>query len=304
MYKCGNGIDFHRLEAGRKLFIGGVEIPHTKGSLGHSDGDVLLHALCDAMLGALALGDIGKHFPNTDPSLAGIDSKILLQRTFDIIKGEGYSVVNVDSTVCLEKPKIMKYAGAMQEAISSILLIGIDEVSIKATTTEELGFAGREEGLFATCSVLLKRDSPTIVKVINNGSQQLPAYATEGASGSDIRANIEEPIVLDPLQRMLVPTGLFVEIPRGYEIQVRPRSGLAYKQGITCLNTPGTIDSDYRGELKVLLINLDSAPQSIQPGDRIAQLVLSPVSILTWESAENINNTNRGDGGFGHTGTI
>ena len=156
-YRIGTGIDFHQLTAGRDLWIGGVHIPHTKGAVGHSDADVLLHAICDALLGALSLGDIGKHFPDTDASLKNIDSKILLAKTFQLISNKGYCVINVDSTICLETPKIMPYAEAMREVISSILEIEIDDVSIKATTTEKMGFAGREEGLFANATVLLKK---------------------------------------------------------------------------------------------------------------------------------------------------
>jgi dUTP pyrophosphatase len=130
----------------------------------------------------------------------------------------------------------------------------------------------------------------------------LPAYATAGSSGLDVRANIDAPITLASLERTLVPTGLFVAIPLGYEIQVRPRSGLAVKQGLTCLNTPGTIDADYRGEIKVILINLSQDPQVIQPGDRIAQLVLQAVDIIQWQPVEQLDETDRGSGGFGHTG--
>ncbi len=156
-YRIGTGIDFHQLAEGRELWIGGVLIPHSKGALGHSDADVLLHAICDAMLGALCLGDIGKHFPDTDISLKNIDSKILLQKTFLLIKAKGYKVVNIDSTICLEKPKVMPYATAMQKAISAILEISENDISIKATTTEKMGFAGREEGLFANATVLLQK---------------------------------------------------------------------------------------------------------------------------------------------------
>lgn len=156
-YRIGSGVDYHALALGRPLWIGGVNIPHEKGAVGHSDADVLLHAICDALLGALALGDIGIHFPNTDESLKGIDSKILLRKTFDLIAAHNYSVVNVDSTVCLENPKIMKYAVSMRALISEILKCSIDDVSIKATTTEHLGFAGREEGLFASATVLLQK---------------------------------------------------------------------------------------------------------------------------------------------------
>jgi dUTP pyrophosphatase len=141
-----------------------------------------------------------------------------------------------------------------------------------------------------------------IIPVINRSAFPLPAYATVGSSGLDVRANIEQPITLQSLERTLVPTGLFVEIPLGYEIQVRPRSGLAVKQGLTCLNTPGTIDADYRGEIKVILINLSQEPQIIQPGDRIAQLVLQSIELIEWKSVDQLNETDRGSGGFGHTG--
>lgn len=143
---------------------------------------------------------------------------------------------------------------------------------------------------------------PVIINVINQSDNPLPAYATAGASGMDIRAFISAPVVLQPLERTLIPTGLFMEIPEGYEIQVRPRSGLAIKQGITCLNTPGTIDADYRGEIKVILINLSNQSQTIQPGDRIAQLVLQQVEQVSWNNVEMISMTTRSDGGFGHTG--
>lgn len=140
------------------------------------------------------------------------------------------------------------------------------------------------------------------IPVINRSAFPLPAYATVGSSGLDVRANIEQPITLQSLERTLVPTGLYVEIPLGYEIQVRPRSGLAVKQGLTCLNTPGTIDADYRGEIKVILINLSQEPQIIQPGDRIAQLVLQAIELIEWKAVDQLNETDRGSGGFGHTG--
>lgn len=140
------------------------------------------------------------------------------------------------------------------------------------------------------------------LKVINKSNNPLPEYATTGSSGLDIRAHITEPIILKPLERSLVPTGLFLEIPFGYEIQIRPRSGLAAKQGITCLNTPGTIDSDYRGEIKVILINLSNEPQTIQPADRIAQMVLQKVEQANLVVVEEIGVTVRNEGGFGHTG--
>jgi 2-C-methyl-D-erythritol 2,4-cyclodiphosphate synthase len=156
-FRIGLGVDFHQLAAGRKLFIGGVEIPHDKGAVGHSDADVLLHAICDAMLGALALGDIGVHFPNNDPAYHNIDSKILLQRSFEKILDKGYRVVNIDSTLCLEAPKIKPFITQMQQVISGILDIQPSDISVKATTTETMGFAGREEGLFAYATVLLEK---------------------------------------------------------------------------------------------------------------------------------------------------
>ncbi len=140
------------------------------------------------------------------------------------------------------------------------------------------------------------------VAIINQSAFDLPAYATEGAAGLDIRANITEAVVLSPLERQLIPTGLFVAIPMGYEIQIRPRSGLAFKHGITVLNTPGTIDADYRGEIKVLLVNLSNEPFSIDPGERIAQMVLAKHETLSWKTTEELPSTERGAGGFGSTG--
>ena len=140
------------------------------------------------------------------------------------------------------------------------------------------------------------------IKIVNKSSNEIPAYTTAGAAGLDIRANIKEPLLLKSLERVLVPTGLFIEIPEGYEAQIRPRSGLASKQGITCLNTPGTIDSDYRGEIKVILINLSAENQVINPGDRIAQMVINKIERAEWELVEELNETPRGEGGFGHTG--
>lgn len=139
------------------MWIGGVLIPHHKGALGHSDADVLLHAICDALLGALALGDIGMHFPNTDPAFKDIDSKILLKRCYDLAKAKNYAVVNIDSSVCLEAPKIRKYSSAMRSCIAGILEITVNDVSVKATTTEQMGFVGREEGLIAYATVLLEK---------------------------------------------------------------------------------------------------------------------------------------------------
>ncbi len=140
------------------------------------------------------------------------------------------------------------------------------------------------------------------IHIINNSHNPLPAYATIGSSGMDIRASLEETLVLKPMERFLVPTGLFVEIPLGYEIQVRPRSGLALKNGITCLNSPGTIDSDYRGEIKVLLINLSNEEQSINNNDRIAQMVLHKIEHAELLAVEQLNDSARNTGGFGHTG--
>lgn len=158
--RIGSGIDFHQLVEGRDLWIGGIKIPHHKGALGHSDADVLLHAICDALLGALCLGDIGTHFPDTDPAYKNIDSKILLQQTITLIRNEGYGIVNIDSTLCLQSPKIKPYVAAMQEAIAGIAGITIKDISIKATTTEKMGFVGREEGLVAYATVLLQRSEP------------------------------------------------------------------------------------------------------------------------------------------------
>jgi len=144
--------------------------------------------------------------------------------------------------------------------------------------------------------------TPIQIKIVNTSSNPLPEYATKGASGMDIRASLDIPLTLQPLERNLIPTGLFVEIPQGYEIQIRPRSGLAIKQGITCLNTPGTIDSDYRGEIKIILINLSSEEQVIHPGDRIAQMIIQKTERAEFEQVEILNNTERAAGGFGHTG--
>lgn len=140
------------------------------------------------------------------------------------------------------------------------------------------------------------------IRIRNASGNELPEYATAGAAGMDIRANLQEPVTLQPLERKLVPTGLFMEIPVGFEVQIRPRSGLAYKHGITVLNSPGTIDSDYRGEVGVLLINLSNEPFVIENGERIAQMVVAAHEQATWESADQLSDTDRGEGGFGHTG--
>lgn len=157
MFRIGSGVDFHQLVEGRELWIGGVMIPHQKGALGHSDADVLLHAICDALLGALCLGDIGTHFPDTSAEFKNIDSKILLQRTYELIQNEGYKLINADTTLCLEAPRIKPHAAKMQQVIASILQVSEKDISIKATTTESLGFVGRQEGLAAYATVLLEK---------------------------------------------------------------------------------------------------------------------------------------------------
>ncbi len=155
--RIGQGMDFHRLEKGLKLWLGGINIPSEKGCVAHSDGDVLLHAICDAILGAAGMNDIGSHFPDNSEEFRNIDSKILLKRTHDIVKKKGYSIINIDSTVCLEKPKIASFNREMIETISSILETDPENVSVKATTTEKLGFTGREEGIVAVAVALLTK---------------------------------------------------------------------------------------------------------------------------------------------------
>lgn len=155
--RIGNGFDVHQFAEGRKLFLGGVEIPFHKGLLGHSDADVLLHAICDAMLGALALGDIGKHFPDTNEKYKDVDSKILLRHVNALINQHEYEVSNLDATLLLEKPKILPFVEKMTSVISEILNVETNQVSIKATTTEKLGFTGREEGAAAIATILLTR---------------------------------------------------------------------------------------------------------------------------------------------------
>ena len=142
------------------------------------------------------------------------------------------------------------------------------------------------------------------IKIINQSSNPLPQYATAGSSGMDVRASLEIPKILEPMERAMIPTGLFIELPKGYEAQIRPRSGLAAKQGITCLNSPGTIDSDYRGEIKIILINLSGQQQVIQPGERIAQMIIQKVEQATWKEVDQIETTVRNEGGFGHTGSL
>ena len=156
--RIGQGIDFHRLEKDLNLWLGGIRIPSEKGCVAHSDGDVLLHAVCDALLGAAGLRDIGYYFPDNNQEFKNIDSKILLKRTFLMIREKGYRVINIDSTVCLEKPKIASFIPEMRAAISEIIETEADDIAIKATTTEKLGFAGREEGIMAIAVVLLSGD--------------------------------------------------------------------------------------------------------------------------------------------------
>ena len=156
-YRIGSGVDFHQLQKGRELWIGGVQIPFKKGALGHSDADVLLHAICDALLGALALGDIGIHFPNTSEEFKDIQSIQLLQRTMDLVKQNGYSVVNIDNTICLEEPKLKQYTAEMRKIIAAATNISEKDVSIKATTTEEMGFIGKGKGIMAYATVLLQK---------------------------------------------------------------------------------------------------------------------------------------------------
>ena len=156
MFKTGIGFDAHPLAEDRPLVIGGVSIPHSRGLLGHSDADVLVHAVMDAILGALALGDIGEHFPDTEDEFEGADSLVLLSRVQKMIEDKGYSCENLDSIIIAEKPKLKSYIGEMRKNLASVLKISIDQLSIKATTTEHMGFTGREEGIVAQAVVLLK----------------------------------------------------------------------------------------------------------------------------------------------------
>jgi 2-C-methyl-D-erythritol 2,4-cyclodiphosphate synthase len=156
-FRIGTGFDVHRLAEGHKLIIGGVEIPHTKGCVGHSDADVLIHAICDAMLGALTLGDIGQHFPDNSDEFKGIDSRILLKKVNALISEEGYQIGNIDSTVVLQKPKIKDYIPKIREELASVLQVDVSQISVKVTTTEKLGFEGREEGVSAQAVCLLLR---------------------------------------------------------------------------------------------------------------------------------------------------
>lgn len=157
MLRIGNGYDVHKLVENRKLVLGGIEIPHEKGVLGHSDGDVLIHAIMDGLLGALALGDIGQHFPDTDMAYEGIDSKILLKKVMTLIEEKGYKIINIDSIIVAQRPKLKPYLNQMREILSEILNINIDQLSIKATTEEKLGFTGSEEGIKSYAVVLLEK---------------------------------------------------------------------------------------------------------------------------------------------------
>lgn len=156
-FRIGHGYDVHKLEEGKKFVIGGIEIDHHKGAVGHSDADVVIHVICDALLGALSLGDIGKHFPDTDDKFKGIDSKILLQKVMKLIQEEKYQISNVDVTILLQKPKLRNYIDSMRDILSNIMEINKSQISVKATTTEGLGFVGREEGVAAHCVCILKQ---------------------------------------------------------------------------------------------------------------------------------------------------
>ena len=155
-FRIGHGYDVHALADGLRLVLGGVEIEHTKGCVAHSDGDVAIHAICDAMLGALALGDIGKLFPDSDPRYKGIDSTLLLKEVVEVVRAKGYSVGNVDCTIAMQRPKLRPHIDTMRQRLAEVIGIDVDRVSVKATTTEKLGFEGREEGVSTTAVVLLK----------------------------------------------------------------------------------------------------------------------------------------------------
>jgi len=157
-FRIGYGYDVHQLAEGYEFWLGGIKVPHTKGSVGHSDGDVLIHAICDALFGAANLGDIGKHFPDTSNEYKGIDSKILLKRTYDILLENGYQIGNIDSTICLQKPKIRPYIEKMQSVLAKTLNIDAQKISVKTTSTEKLGFVGQEEGISAHAMVLIHSD--------------------------------------------------------------------------------------------------------------------------------------------------
>ena len=155
--RTGIGYDVHQLQEGLPLWLGGVQVPHTKGLVGHSDADVLIHAICDALLGAAALGDIGKHFPDTDPAYKGIDSKLLLAHVCKLLRDNGFEIGNVDSILCLQRPKVAPFIPTMRQTLAEVMGVALDCVSVKATTTEHLGFEGREEGISAIANVLITK---------------------------------------------------------------------------------------------------------------------------------------------------
>lgn len=155
--RTGIGYDVHQLKEGLPLWLGGIQVPHTKGLVGHSDADVLIHAICDALLGAAALGDIGQHFPDTDPAYKGIDSKVLLKNVCRLLSEKGYTIGNVDAILCMQKPKVASYIPVMRQTLAETMDISLDDISVKATTTEHLGFEGREEGISAIANVLITK---------------------------------------------------------------------------------------------------------------------------------------------------
>lgn len=155
--RTGIGYDVHQLKEGLPLWLGGIQVPHTKGLVGHSDADVLIHAICDALLGAAALGDIGQHFPDTDPAYKGIDSKVLLKNVCRLLGEKGYTIGNVDAILCMQKPKVASYIPVMRQTLAKTMDISLDDISVKATTTEHLGFEGREEGISAIANVLITK---------------------------------------------------------------------------------------------------------------------------------------------------
>ncbi|MCR5192304.1 MAG: 2-C-methyl-D-erythritol 2,4-cyclodiphosphate synthase [Bacteroidales bacterium] len=156
-FRTGIGYDVHQLAEGLPLWLGGVQVPHSKGLVGHSDADVLIHAICDALLGAASLGDIGKHFPDNDPAYKGIDSKILLKKVCELIRGKGYEIGNIDAILCMQRPKVAPYIPQMRETLAACAAIDIEDISVKATTTEHLGFEGREEGISAIATALIEK---------------------------------------------------------------------------------------------------------------------------------------------------
>ena len=158
MYRIGQGFDVHKLDEGETLWLGGILIPHHKGTVAHSDGDVVIHAVCDALLGALSLGDIGTHFPDTSQKFKNIDSKILLDETYKLVKGNKYEIINIDTTISAQQPKLKPWIPAMRETMAQVLGIDTEQISVKATTTEKLGFEGREEGISALAVVMLRKN--------------------------------------------------------------------------------------------------------------------------------------------------